>query len=74
MRDWSTLGPKLEGKLHLAVGDSDTYFLNNAVYLLQENFRKTRNPHSDATFDFGHVSRTAIRERGRTGMRAKERI
>jgi hypothetical protein len=53
MRDWSTLGPKVEGKLHLAVGDSDSYFLNNAVYLLEDNLKKTRNPHSDATFDFG---------------------
>ncbi len=33
-RDWPTLGPKLEGKLHFAVGDGDTYFLNNAVHLL----------------------------------------
>ncbi|RZU41959.1 alpha/beta hydrolase-fold protein [Edaphobacter modestus] len=53
MRDWTTLGLKLEGKLHIAVGDSDTYFLNNAVYLMQENLKKTRHPHSDATFDFG---------------------
>ena len=52
-RDWSTLGPKLEGKLHLAVGDGDTYFLNNAVHLLQKSFDSTRNPHSDATFQYG---------------------
>ena len=31
-RDWSTLGPKLQGKLHVYVGSADTYFLNNAVY------------------------------------------
>ena len=53
MRDWFTLGPKLEGKLHLAAGDSDSFFLNNAVHLLEDNLKKTRNPHSDATFDFG---------------------
>jgi hypothetical protein len=53
MRDWTTLGPKLEGKLHIAVGDSDTYYLNNAVYLLETDLKSTRNPHSDATFDFG---------------------
>jgi hypothetical protein len=52
-RDWATLGPKLEGKLHLAVGDGDTYFLNNAVHLLQKQLDATRNPHSDATFQFG---------------------
>lgn len=52
-RDWATLGPKLEGKLHLTVGDGDTYFLNNAVHLLQESLENTRNPHSDATFQYG---------------------
>ncbi len=52
-RDWPVLGPKLEGKLHIAVGDGDTYFLNNAVHLLQDRLDKTRNPHSDATFQYG---------------------
>jgi hypothetical protein len=52
-RDWPTLGPKLEGKLHLAVGDGDTYFLNNAVHLLQTQLEATRNPHSDAAFQYG---------------------
>ena len=52
-RDWVTLGPKLEGKLHLAVGDGDTYFLNNAVHLLQQQLEATTNPHSDATFQYG---------------------
>ncbi len=52
-RDWATLGPKLEGKLHFAVGDGDTYFLNNAVHLLQHSLEATRNPRSDATFQYG---------------------
>jgi hypothetical protein len=52
-RDWPTLGPKLEGKLHFAVGDGDTYFLNNAVHMLQKQLEATHNPHSDATFQYG---------------------
>jgi hypothetical protein len=52
-RDWPTLGPKLEGKLHLTVGDGDTYFLNNAVHLLQKQLESSSNPHSDATFQYG---------------------
>jgi Putative esterase len=52
-RDWPTLGPRLEGKLHFAVGDGDTYFLNNAVHLLQNQLDQSRNPHSDATFQYG---------------------
>jgi hypothetical protein len=42
-RDWATLGPKLQGKLHVYCGSADSYFLNNAVYLL-EDFLKTTNP------------------------------
>ena len=34
-RDWSKgLGRKLEGKIHIYVGDMDNYYLNNAVYLV----------------------------------------
>jgi hypothetical protein len=39
-RDWTTLGPKLQGKIHLYVGSDDTYMLNDAVYLM-EDFLKT---------------------------------
>lgn len=53
MRDWATLGPRLEGKLHIAIGLSDTYYLNNAVHLMQQNLEKTQHPHSDAEFDYG---------------------
>ena len=35
-RDWRRLWPKLRGKLHVFVGDMDTYYLNNAVYLFEE--------------------------------------
>ena len=36
-RDWAkALGPKLRGKLHIYVGDMDNYYLNNAVYLVED--------------------------------------
>lgn len=35
-KNWKTLGPKLRGKLHISVGDADSFFLNNAVHLLDE--------------------------------------
>jgi hypothetical protein len=41
-RDWDTLGPKLRGKLHIWVGDADTYFLNNAVHLLDDFLAKAK--------------------------------
>jgi hypothetical protein len=53
-RDWATLGPKLRGKMHLAVGMSDTYYLNDAVYSLEQFLADpATSPPSDATFDYG---------------------
>ena len=40
-RDWTTLGPKLQGKLHLYAGSDDTYFLNDAVYLMEDFLKQT---------------------------------
>jgi hypothetical protein len=52
-RNWKTLGPKLEGKLHFIAGESDRYFQNNDVHLMENFLKITTNPHSDATFDYG---------------------
>ena len=38
-RDWDTLWPKVRGKLHVFVGDMDTFYLNNAVYLFEAMLR-----------------------------------
>jgi hypothetical protein len=43
-RDWPTLGPKLQGKIHLYVGADDTYFLNDAVYLMEDFLKTTGTP------------------------------
>jgi len=43
-RDWAKLGPQLEGKIHIYVGSDDTYFLNNAVYLMEDFLKTTKNP------------------------------
>lgn len=51
-RDWATLGPKLRGKLRIYVGDMDNYYLNNAVYAV-EDFLRTANPPADAVVDYG---------------------
>jgi hypothetical protein len=51
-RDWPTLGPKLRGKLHIYCGSADNYFLNNAVYLL-EDFLKTTNPPYEGEVKYG---------------------
>jgi hypothetical protein len=52
-RDWATLGPKLEGKVHIYVGDMDNYYLNNAVYLTEKFLESTTNPYYGGEVDYG---------------------
>ena len=56
-RDWARIGASLRGKIHVYVGDRDTYFLQNPVYLLEEVCRSL-DPLAEAEFhygkDFGH--------------------
>jgi hypothetical protein len=52
-RDWETLGPKLEGKLHLYVGEMDNYYLNNAVYLAEDFLESTTDPYYGGEFAYG---------------------
>ncbi len=52
-QNWETLGPKLRGKIHVATGDMDSYYLNEAVYLLQDFLDSTTNPPAEATFEYG---------------------
>jgi hypothetical protein len=52
-RDWKTLGPKLQGKVHIYCGDMDTFYLNNAVYLMEDFLKDTKNPHYEGEVDYG---------------------
>jgi hypothetical protein len=52
-RDWGKLGPKLEGKIHIYVGDMDNFYLNNAVYLIEEFLESTKNPYYAGEVDYG---------------------
>jgi hypothetical protein len=52
-RDWSTLGPKLQGKLRVYVGSADTYFLTDAVYYLEDFLNATKNPSYDGEANYG---------------------
>lgn len=51
-RDWSKLGPKLAGKLHIYVGEADNYFLNNAVYLVEDFLKTTKDPQYGGEVDY----------------------
>jgi hypothetical protein len=52
-RDWKTLGPKVRGKIRIYVGDMDNYYLNNAVYLVEDFLKKATDPPADAVVDYG---------------------
>jgi hypothetical protein len=43
-RDWAKIGKDLVGKINIYVGDMDNYYLNNAVYLMEDFLKKTTNP------------------------------
>lgn len=51
-RDWATLAPKLQGKLHIYVGSADTYFLTDAVYFAQETLASLK-PAWGGEVDYG---------------------
>jgi hypothetical protein len=42
--NWTELGPKLQGKLHIWVGEADDFFLNNAVHRLDTFLSRARPP------------------------------
>ena len=52
-RDWPKLGPKLRGKLHVYCGSADTYFLNSAVYYLEDFLKETSNPPYEGEVKYG---------------------
>jgi hypothetical protein len=52
-RDWAKLGPKVQGKIHIYCGTMDNYYLNNAVYLMEEFLKNTKDPHYEGVVDYG---------------------
>ncbi len=43
-RDWASLAPKLQGKIHIYVGAADSFYLNDAVYFAQERLEALSPP------------------------------
>ena len=48
-RDWPTLRPDLDGKIHLVVGTADTFYLDGAAHRLEGVFRR-RGAHESFRF------------------------
>ena len=52
-RNWSTVGPKLVDKLHVYVGNMDSFFLDRATRELEAWMKTTQNPHYEGYFVYG---------------------
>ncbi|MCH7987544.1 MAG: hypothetical protein IID46_00175 [Planctomycetes bacterium] len=70
-RNWKTLGPKLKGKLHVFMGDNDTFYLEGATILLKKTMAKLN---TDAVVeihpgkDHGSLMTRELRDRIRREM------
>jgi len=42
-RNWTTLGPKLKGKIHVFMGDMDTFYLDGASKLLKADLARLKS-------------------------------
>jgi enterochelin esterase-like enzyme len=64
--NWSTLGPKLQDKIYVWMGDMDQFYLNNALRSFDDFLKKANEPESDAMIEFtplkGHCSNYSHRE------------
>lgn len=50
---WPQIGPDLVGKLHFFVGDMDSYYLNLAVYRMEDFMKTTKDPYYGGSFTYG---------------------
>jgi len=51
-KNWKTLGPKIQGKIFIWIGDMDNFYLNTGVRGFDKFIKKTTNPVSDAIIKF----------------------
>tara|TARA_R110002051_G_scaffold64139_1_gene116741 strand:+ start:21872 stop:23620 length:1749 start_codon:yes stop_codon:yes gene_type:complete len=52
-RDWDKLGDNLKGKIHIYCGDMDNYYLNNAVYIMEDFLESTTDPYYEGEVLYG---------------------
>ena len=52
-KNWPRIGRDLVGKIHVYCGDMDNYYLNLAVYHLEDFLKTADNPKSEAVFEYG---------------------
>ena len=52
-KNWSTVGPRVRGKLFFLCGDMDQFYINNSMYLLEDFLKNTKNPPYEGSFRWG---------------------
>ncbi len=52
-KNWRKIGPKLVGKIHVFCGDMDNYYLEAAVYRLENFLNNTKDPYYAGSFEYG---------------------
>ena len=57
---WAMFAPKLEGKLHIWVGEADDYYLNNAVHLLEDFLSHSPEPKLQRRVTFGRDGKATL--------------
>jgi hypothetical protein len=50
---WAEVGPKLVGKLHVFAGRMDDFYLNIAVYHMEDFLSATKDPYYNGSFMYG---------------------
>ncbi len=53
VENWEEIGPDLAGKIHVTVGDMDSYYLNNAVELMEAAMDSLEGFPPRASFQYG---------------------
>ena len=52
-QNWPTVGPKLVDKIHVYVGNMDSFFLDRATREMEAWMKTTQNPHYEGYFVYG---------------------
>ncbi len=52
-KNWAQIGSDLVGKIHVYCSDMDNYYLNLAVYHLEDFLKTADHPKADAVFEYG---------------------
>jgi hypothetical protein len=53
IQNWTTIGPKLAGKLHFYAGETDHFYRNHGVHALEDDLKANGEPLYGATFEYG---------------------